>query len=135
MKRLLIDTNVYTAFKHGDGVVSALLARADDILVCATVLGELLCGFKCGSKEEQNRRDLEDFLDTPRVTVVQCDEVTAEFYAGIYRQLRNAGRPLPTNDMWIAASAMQHGAAVCTLDAHFEAIHGLVRTLPVSGDQ
>ena len=64
MKRFLIDTNVYTAFKLGDPAVTQTLSRAEDILVSATVLGELLCGFKCGSKELQNREELALFLDT-----------------------------------------------------------------------
>lgn len=130
MKRLLIDTNVYTALKHGDPTVTDMLRRAEDILVSSTVLGELLCGFKCGSKEPQNREELDLFLDTPRVSIVDSDEGTAEFYAEIYRTLRSAGRPVPTNDMWIAAAAMQHGAAVCTLDSHFREIDGLLLVIP-----
>ena len=130
MKRLLIDTNIYTAFKCNDVNVVETLRRADAILVCTTVLGELLCGFKCGRREQQNRDELDLFLDTPRVNVVYCDHVTAEFYAEIYSKLRSAGQPIPTNDMWIAASAMQHGAAVCTLDAHFQDVEGLVTVVP-----
>lgn len=130
MKRLLIDTNVYTTFKHKDTEVLGVLRGADAILVSVTVIGELLCGFKCGSKETKNRRELELFLDSPRVQVVDADEATAEFYAEIYRNLRDAGRPLPTNDMWIAAAAMQHGAAVCTLDSHFGDIDGLMLVIP-----
>ena len=130
MKRLVIDTNVYTGLKHDDGAVTDALARADDILVCATVLGELLCGFKCGSREERNRKELELFLDTPRVRVVQSDAVTAEFYAEIYSQLRSSGRPLPTNDMWIAAVAKERGIPVATADRHFENIPGLLLIHP-----
>jgi len=130
MKRILIDTNVYTAFKLGDPTITTTLSRAEDILVSSTVLGELLCGFKCGSKEPQNREELALFLDTPRVTVVACDEGTAEFYAEIFRTLRSAGRPVPTNDMWIAAAAMQHGAAVCSLDSHFRDVDGLLLVIP-----
>jgi len=130
MKRILIDTNVYTAFKLGDPTITTTLSRAEEILVSSTVLGELLCGFKCGSKEPQNREELALFLDTPRVTVVACDEGTAEFYAEIFRTLRSAGRPVPTNDMWIAAAAMQHGAAVCSLDSHFRDVDGLLLVIP-----
>ena len=130
MKRLLIDTNVYTAFKNSGSAVTAVLRHADAILMSATVIGELLCGFKCGSKETQNLTELELFLDSPRVSVVHTDETTAEFYAGIFRNLRRAGHPIPTNDMWIAAAAMQHGAAVCTLDHHFEDIDGLLMVFP-----
>ena len=79
----------------------------------------------CGSREVQNRKELELFLDSPRVQVIGSDETTAEFYAEVYRNLRRAGRPIPTNDMWIAAAAMQHGAAVFTLDPHFGDVEGL----------
>lgn len=130
MKRLLLDTNVYTAFKRNEAAVTKVLGHADELLVCATVLGELLCGFKCGSRERQNREELDQFLDAPRVNVAHTDSVTAEFYAEIYRNLRTEGRPVPTNNMWIAAAAMQHGAAVCTLDAHFRDIPGLAVEIP-----
>jgi predicted nucleic acid-binding protein len=132
MKRLLIDTNVYTAFKRGVPSVTDILKRAESILVSTPVLGELLCGFKCGSKERKNRDELDLFLDTPRVSVVHCDEGTAEFYAEIFRTLRSSGRPVPTNDMWIAAAAMQHGAAVCTMDSHFRDIDGLLLVIPMA---
>ena len=132
MKCLLIDTNVYTAFKCNDASVVEQLRRADDILVCAAVLGELLGGFKCGSREKQNREELELFLDTPRVSFVSADETTAEFYSEIYRALRGSGRPIPANDMWIAASAMQHSAAVCSLDSHFGHIDGLLFVRPTA---
>jgi len=130
VKRLLLDTNVYAAFKRNDAAAAKALGRADALLMCATVLGELLCGFKCGRKEQQNREELEQFLDAQRVSVVDTDGVTAEFYAEIYRNLRTNGSPVPTNDMWIAAAAMQHGAAVCTLDAHFRELPGLAVEVP-----
>lgn len=125
-----MDTNVYSAFKAGDSEVIRALRRPEKLLVCAAVLGELLSGFKCGAKEQDNRDDLELFLDTPRVTVAVVDYETAEFYSEIFKVLRGKGRPIPTNDMWIAASALQHGAAVYTLDSHFAHIDGLVVWTP-----
>ena len=130
MKRYVIDTNIYSAFKANAQPVIATLQIAEEILMCPTVLGELLAGFKCGKRTDTNRRDLEKFLDTPRVTTVATDYVTADFYAEIFRTLRAKGSPVPTNDMWIAASAMQHGVAVCTLDDHFSRIEGLVVVRP-----
>jgi len=125
-----MDTNIYVGFKRGAANVIDALSRAETILVPATVVGELLCGFKCGDRLRANREELETFLDTPRVNLVGIDEETAEFYADIYRNLRRAGRPIPTNDMWIAASAMQHGAAVCTQDGHFRNVPGLMVEVP-----
>jgi predicted nucleic acid-binding protein len=128
--RLLIDTNVYTAFKNNHASVVSIMQRADRILMNATVLGELLSGFKLGAREDRNQAELERFLDAPRVRFVPVDEASAGFYAEVYKGLRQKGRPIPTNDIWIAASAFQHGASVCTLDAHFRTIDGLLVVVP-----
>lgn len=130
MKKVMVDTNVYSAFKAGEPEVVNWFALPETILVCTAVLGELLSGFKCGSKERINREELEIFLDTPRVNVAVADEETAEFYSEIFKALRTKGCPIPTNDMWIAASALQHGAAVCSLDSHFSLIDGLIACTP-----
>ena len=126
MKRFVIDTNIYSAFKTNHPAVVARFREAEEIVVCSTVHGELLAGFKCGSREQKNTTDLEDFLDRPRVNYVTTDASTAEFYAEIFKQLRAKGSPIPTNDIWIAASAMQHGLAVCTMDEHFSCIENLI---------
>jgi tRNA(fMet)-specific endonuclease VapC len=130
VNQLLLDTNVYTAFKNGDAGVVSLLQRAERILLSTTVLGELLSGFKLGAKEQRNLDELNRFLDAPRVEFVPTDQATAAFYAEVYSRLRRKGRPIPTNDIWIAASALQHGVAVCTRDPHFQAIDGLLVVTP-----
>ncbi len=130
MKKVVIDTNVYGAFKAGEPDVVKWFALPESILVCTMVLGELLAGFKRGARERINRDELEVFLDTPRVSVVTADEETAEFYSQVFKALRTKGRPIPANDMWIAASALQHGAAVCSIDSHFSHIDGLVFCSP-----
>lgn len=130
MNRFVIDTNVYSAFKAGEAGVLACIRSAEAIVVCPTVHGELLAGFKCGAREKRNVSEFEEFLDRPRVCTVSIDATTATFYGEIFRQLRSKGSPVPTNDMWIAASAMQHGLAVCTLDAHFRNIDGLIVVFP-----
>jgi len=84
-----------------------------------TVLGELYAGFRRGTREEKNRIELERFRRSPRTRTVTVDEETAEFYAQILTHLREAGTPIPTNDIWIAASAMQAGLRVVTSDVHF----------------
>ena len=126
MKRILLDTNVYTTFKRGDPRAVALMQEADFIGINSVVVGELLAGFICGTKNRKNREQLDLFLDSPRVSMLTVDDDTAEFYASIWKKLRDKGRPIPTNDIWVAASAMQHGLALITLDAHFEAIDGLL---------
>jgi predicted nucleic acid-binding protein len=126
MKRFVIDTNVYSAFKANHSATVECFREADEIVVCPTVHGELLAGFKCGSREGKNTAELEAFLDRPRVSYVATDASTAEFYAEIFKRLRAKGTPIPTNDMWIAASAMQHGLAICTRDEHFRNIENLI---------
>ena len=126
MRRIIIDTNIYTAFKLGDGEVLHELQSVDYIGVSAVVLGELYSGFKAGSKDKQNKEELEKFLNAPRVDVVSINEETAEFYSEVYWNLRKKGKPIPTNDIWITASAMQHGLALYSLDSHFQHIDGLL---------
>ncbi|HHT9137433.1 MAG: type II toxin-antitoxin system VapC family toxin [Candidatus Brocadiales bacterium] len=126
MKKIMIDTNVYISFKRNGAFILEILRRAEFIGVSIVVLGELLCGFKGGSKERNNREELEQFLDSPRVHIVQMDEETAEYYAKIFWNLKKKGTPIPTNDIWVAASAMRHGAHLFTNDRHFESIEGLL---------
>jgi tRNA(fMet)-specific endonuclease VapC len=125
MRPVLIDTNAYAAFKRGDPKILKVLSTADELCFSVTVLGELLAVFAAGTKEARNREELSSFLESPRVQVYQITEITADCYALIYASLRRKGQPIPTNDLWIAASALEHGAAILTLDAHFKHIEGL----------
>ncbi len=127
MRPMAIDTNAYTAFKRGDSAIVAVLQHSPEILVCATVLGELLGGFAAGSRDRANRGELTLFLNSPRVKLVPCGAATADFYALIYAALRKQGQPIPTNDLWIAASCLEHGAALLTLDVRFQCV-GSLRT-------
>ena len=125
MKQLLIDTNVYVAFKRNEPNVIELFQQAESIAVNTIVLGELLAGFKGGVRETANRNELDQFLDSPRVTLFTLDESSADFFALVFNNLKQTGKPIPTNDIWIAASAMQHGRTLATLDSHFSYIAGL----------
>lgn len=126
MKKIIIDTNFYVAFKKGDDLTVLILQKADYIAVNAVVLGELLAGFRCGTNETRNRKELENFLDSPRVDFLPVDDETTEFYAQVFAELKQHGRPIPTNDLWLAATAMQHGLALATYDKHFSYISGLL---------
>jgi tRNA(fMet)-specific endonuclease VapC len=119
VKRLLLDTSAYAAFMRGDGEVVHALREADEIYLNAIVLGEMLAGFMGGERHEKNEKELTRFLESPRVNLIDVDEATAERYAVIFTTLREAGTPIPTNDLWIAASAMQYGLRLLTLDSHF----------------
>ena len=72
-----------------------------------------------GRNERKNRAILQDFLSAARVKIVEIDEETSERYAAIVSYLRIKGAPIPTNDLWISASAMQHGLKVLTTDKHY----------------
>ncbi|MBK6728319.1 MAG: type II toxin-antitoxin system VapC family toxin [Xanthomonadales bacterium] len=125
MRPIAIDTNAYVAFKRGDSAIIEVLRHAPEILVSVTVLAELLAGFAAGTREAVNRRELTLFLGSPRVRLVASTAATADIYALVYAALRRKGTPIPSNDLWIAASALEHGVALLTLDAHFSQVGGL----------
>jgi tRNA(fMet)-specific endonuclease VapC len=128
MKKVLIDTNIYSLAMKGDDNVVDTLKKIDLIGFTAVSVGELYAGFKNnGSRETANREELNIFLDSPRVVVHTIDVETADFYASIYTNLKVAGTPIPTNDIWIAAVAFQHGYIMFTKDRHFSLIPGLTQ--------
>ncbi len=94
MRRLLIDTNVYSHALRGDEDVISILQKAASIGFTSISVGELLSGFKGGSKERGNRDELDDFLDSPRVRLYPIDENTAEHYAEILQNLKKIGKPI-----------------------------------------
>ena len=118
-RKVMMDTSAYVAFLKGTPGVKEAVQQADEIVFNPVVLGELKAGFLLGKNEKRNRAILKDFLSSPRVTLVEIDEETSERYAVIVQSLRVRGTPIPTNDLWIAASAMQHGLKVLTTDKHY----------------
>ena len=119
MKAVILDTSAYSVFKRGHAGITLALQNADAIYFSPIVLGELLSGFRNGNRREENLQQLRRFMGSPRVKLAVVDEETAERYAIIQETLLGDGKPIPTNDVWIAASAMQHGLALLTTDAHF----------------
>ena len=103
------------------GIVE-LVDRAGWIGVPSTVLGELHSGFHAGRHTERNEQELERFLRHPVVEELVVDHDVARIYAEIVLSLRRKGTPLPTNDIWIAASTARAGATLLAYDAHFAAI-------------
>jgi predicted nucleic acid-binding protein len=126
LRRILVDTNAYAAFKRGDAGTLDIFRHAPEIALSATVMGELLAGFASGSYAAKNRRELAEFLSSPRVRQLPVDSETAGHYAVLFAGLRRKGRPVPTNDLWIAASAMQYGYAVFSFDNHFADMDNLI---------
>ena len=125
--RILLDTNAYSAFKRGDPDVVEALSKADEILVPTTVLGELRAVFRAGSREAANLRDLEEFFGSPRVRFHPLGEETAIFYAEVHAALRASGKPIPTNDVWIAAAVLETGSILVSRDLLFDAVPGIIR--------
>ena len=126
MKKIILDTNAYVAFKSGVKEALDIIRRAESIGFSVVVLGELLAGFSGGGREEANRKELKAFLDSPRIVMLYAGETTSEFYAKVFSGLRQKGKPIPTNDLWLAATALEHGYAIFTYDRHFSDIDGLL---------
>ncbi|MFH1975098.1 MAG: type II toxin-antitoxin system VapC family toxin [Pseudomonadota bacterium] len=130
--KLLLDTNGYVGFKMGNPEIVEFLTRADIILISPIVLGELMFGFINGNRLKQNVDELEQFINHEAVEEILIGKITADRYSRIAAQLKQQGTPIPTNDIWIAAQAVEHGAELVTMDRHFEKISGLVyRYFPI----
>lgn len=125
MTKILLDSSAYARFISGDRDVGAELSRAKTVNFSVFVLGELLAGFKAGTHEALNKKILAAFLAKPSVVLLRASEETADCYARIWSALRKTGRPIPTNDVWIAAQAIETGSVLVTFDSHFGCIPGL----------
>ena len=119
MNSVLPDTNVLIDLFTGGRDFERELSSADRILVTPTVVGEFLAGVRNSARDAVRRQAFESFLDDPVVELVVHDRETGIYYASVHRFLKDAGTPIPQNDVWIAASALQHGATVLTRDSHF----------------
>jgi tRNA(fMet)-specific endonuclease VapC len=126
--KLLLDTSAYSGFRTGVPSVVEKISGSDSVLISPVMLGELMYGFRKGAKFEQNMRMLRRFLDHEAVEVAPLGEVTADRYSRIVMQLKKDGSPIPINDVWIAAQAMENGAELLTSDRHFDRVAGLAYT-------
>ena len=126
MTRVLPDTNAYIALLAGDNAVLEAIASADTVYMSVFVLGELYAGFLGGRKNRENRRILASFLSKATVRILHGTPDTAETFGIVKARLRQAGTPIPINDVWIAAHAMETGAQVITYDSHFKKVAGLL---------
>ena len=117
-----LDTSAYSQMRRGNQAILDVVRRAETIALSAIVLGELHGGFRAGNRCAENIAQLAQFLSKPSVRVLNITEETALRYAEIDVYLRKRGRPLPRNDVWIAAVALEHGLQLVTLDGHFREI-------------
>lgn len=123
--RIVLDTSAYSALRVGNEVVLDAIASSTAVLLPAIVLGELEAGFRLGSHEKSNLQVLEEFLEEPFVGMLAVTRDVSLQYGKVFSELRRAGTPIPTNDIWIAACTMAAGATLVTLDTDFEKVKGL----------
>ena len=125
MNRILLDTNAYTAFLTGNERVLNALAEAETAFFSAIVIGELYAGFCGGNRLKENKALLARFLQKSNVRVLDVTAETGEVFGQIKNELQKAGTPIPLNDIWLAAQAMETGSVIVTFDAHFDQVSGL----------
>ena len=125
MNSLILDTNAYNRYTAGDSVVLDAIQKADIVYMSIFVLGELLYGFKRGSKERENRLLLRKFLGGDKTRILEGTEATSEHYGSLKAHLKKSGTPIPLNDIWIAAQTLETGSMLVTFDSHFEHFPGL----------
>ncbi len=125
MKQVLLDTNCYTGLLKGDEPVLNTIGEAERVYMSIFVLGELLFGFKGGTREIENRNLLKQFLSKPTVRILQATEETADYFSEIMYMLKKSGNKIPINDVWIAAHSMEYASVLLTYDLHFENVPGL----------
>jgi len=123
--KILLDTNAYSALRRGQELVVEQVRRSEEVLLPMVVVGELLYGFRNGSRYEENARALDAFAADPNVCLLTLTWETADWFGRISTELRRKGRPIPTNDIWIAAHALEAGADLISSDPHFGHIDGL----------
>lgn len=123
--KILLDTNAYSALMRGHPEVADRIREVERVLMSAIVAGELLYGFRHGTRFHENSTRLAAFLDSPYVSFVPVTMTTADRFGRISAALRRRGTPIPTNDIWIAAHALETGADLLSSDRHFDTVDGL----------
>jgi tRNA(fMet)-specific endonuclease VapC len=122
---MIVDTNALSAAADGDPAVLALLGRAEQMAIPVIVLGE----YRYGISQSRNRTSYENWLTglLHDCLVLDITEPTTHHYAEIILELKKLGRPIPTNDLWIAALCRQHELPLLSRDQHFDGIAGTTR--------
>ena len=128
-ERVVLDTSAYSHLRAGRSDVFDFVVDAAVVVMPVIVLGELEAGFEMGSRMEENRHILGEFLDEPFVSISSVTSDTVRYYARIFAALRRAGTPIPVNDVWIAASTMECNGHLLTYDTDYRRVSGLDYTL------
>lgn len=121
--KYLLDTNIIIALFAEDPKVHKHLSNASEVFIPCTVLGELYFGAHKSVKIQENLNRIDEFALNN--TVLPCDTETAKTYGDLKDRLKEKGQPLPENDMWIAAIALQYDLTLVTKDLHFGSIENL----------
>ena len=121
--KFLLDTNIVIALFAREATVQQRLAEAGEVFLPSIVLGELYYGARNSNRITENLARIDDFVASS--TVLSCDIATAQQYGEIKHKLRAKGRPIPENDIWIAAIAMQYQLTLVARDGHFQEVEGL----------
>lgn len=122
-----IDANRYADYLRGLQEAVDVFTLVDAIFLPVIVVAELRAGFRGGTRAAENEKVLTQFLRRDRVSLLSPDEATTHHYAALYVELRRAGTPIPTNDLWIAALVVQHGLVLYSRDRHFDCIPRIPR--------
>ena len=125
MKKILIDTNAYSRLLAGNKKIFDVIGSAETIYMSIFVLGELYAGFAGGTKNMENKETLYSFLAKPTVKILNATSETAKLFGLLKNSLSKVGTPIPINDVWIAAHAIETGSSVITFDIHFKKVAGL----------
>ena len=129
VSRLVLDTSAFSRLRSGHPLVMALIAASEAVFVPVTVLGELEAGFQLGRRLRENRIALADFLSEPFVSVLTAMPETARRYGELFARLKQAGTPVPVNDIWIGAATLECGGHLITFDHHFQKFEHLPCTI------
>jgi tRNA(fMet)-specific endonuclease VapC len=122
---LVLDTSAYSHFRGGDERVLDFIAGAPTVILPVVVLGELEAGFLLGRRERENRMLLGEFIAERFVSVLPVTPSIARLYGRLFANLRRTGTPIPINDVWIAATALDCGGHLLTFDEDFQKIDSL----------
>jgi predicted nucleic acid-binding protein len=120
--RILIDSNRFIDFCAGEDSVVEVFESAALLVIPFVVLAEIRSGALATKRGDAQVLVLNELLQQPGVRTAHSTDATAHHYAAIYARLRQAGTPIPTNDIWIAALAVEHSLVLYTRDAHFDRI-------------
>ncbi len=122
MNAVMLDTNVLINLFHDPDSFLEELGDYDTVLLPSVVVGEFRAGLSVSKRDRAIGNLLSDYLKNPAVKVVPVSEKTTRYYANVFRELKVKGRPIPQNDIWIAATALECGSPLFTYDSHFSTI-------------